>query len=257
MFTMTPSTASTLIATASKALGLALPEPVTEALDRGRRVAAGVVRPPTQDQVTAAFATAVLAGGDPAADPEVQRMLAADALGQRDLPRQVAAHTEASVQAALVESCDEILAGWVKASAGPIKVLTQAHRDLDGCALTETATILARGGRAAETWAEAQAADRTLDAVLTGWTALAGVTRFASPARGRIVLRIAAPNLAQLRGLDDKARPWDLLSAGVELGLADRATFAARNRALDAEVADERVADEQRSLRAYGKRVVV
>lgn len=256
MFAITPSTATSMIDKANTALGVVMPKSVTVALDRGRQVAAAVVRPPTQEQIIAAFSEAILAGRDPAADPEVQRLLAAAALGARDLSRQIAAATDASVQAAIIESCDEILAGWVKASAGPIKVLTEAHRDLDGIALTETATILTRGGRAAETWAEAQAADRTLDAVLGGWTALAGVTRFASPARGRTVLRIAEADLAQLRDLDDKARPWDLLSAGVELGLADRSTFAARNRALDAEVQAERAADEQQNLRYNGKLLV-
>lgn len=254
---ITISATVSMIEKANTALGVTMPEGVTAVQDRGRKVAAAVVPPPTTEEVAAAYAAAVIAGRDPAADPEIQRLLAAAALGARDLSRQIAAVTAASVQAALVDSCDALLGSWVKAAAVPIKALTRAHQVLGGLPLTETQTILARGGRAAEAWGSAQAADQALDAALGGWSMLSRVTRFASPARGRDVLRIAAPSLAQLRDLGDKPRPWDLLSAGLDLSLADRETFAARNRAVDAEVDAERGAAEQRTLREYGKRAAV
>lgn len=126
--------------------------------------------------------------------------------------------------------------------------------------LDDTRAVLARGGNAADVWAGAQQAERTIRDVRAVWKLLgaAGSTFPAEQDRHRLLV---IADISAERWTADKLNgssmgAWDALRAGYRLDLATPETFRARLAAI-AELHAKRnaAAEHAREQAAFGKRV--
>ncbi|MDQ3431364.1 MAG: hypothetical protein M3467_03930, partial [Actinomycetota bacterium] len=106
----------TLIQNASTQLGTKLPKAVVDAFDKAKKLEAGIGSLGSTVSLADAVAAAILAGREPASDPDVQRAVTAQTLeSHHGLPAALGAVGMETVSAACSAELDKIVAGWRKA----------------------------------------------------------------------------------------------------------------------------------------------
>lgn len=219
-----------LLAAAMVAAEAPWPKPVVKALaDRDKIVAAARnLQAPHPSVIAAAAALALLAGADPFDDPLVRRYATMAAVGGEEggsLARNVSNHAEQRVVDAI--DPDPIVAALKAAADEAGRILVTAHEVLGDVELGEAAIILRMGPVAAQAWTDARAAEKRLRVLVSGWHALASLTRFASPELLPI-LRVADVDLDTFEKLGQRADAWALVRAGAVVDMADRVTARER-----------------------------
>jgi len=209
-------------------LDITPPQAVTEAIELGAKAnaAAAGIAPPPAALLGAAIAAAVLAGRDPAADKEVQRLRTLESISPM-AASSVRDWGEAHIVAALTEHADAMLETFRVESVTAGEALTAAFELVGDIELNESEAFLRRGPEGAEAWANANAAVDRLKALTQAWSSLAELTRFSSD-NGRPVLRLADLTADDFDKVGRSADAWTLVRAGVRIELADRTTMPQR-----------------------------
>lgn len=246
------------IITVSETIGAKLPKPVTAAFERTARIreAAGKLGAREGALVTAIIA-ALDAGTDLATDPEVQRIVAAQTLGngiQQAVENQVAD----DMRIVFRDQAEHIIAAWRPVFDAAAAELLTCRAALGDVALEDTASILRAGGQAADTWARATKANDRLEQINGAWQSLGMLTRLAPNDQRYHVLRVADvdPETWETQQLErQKLSAWELARRGLNLSLASVADYRARIRAIEhaAEVAQEQ-AEQRRRDAMTGRR---
>jgi hypothetical protein len=248
------------IITASEQVGAKLPPAVVEAYDRTTRHSqkAAAIYPPA-GALAAAVVAALDADRDPAADPTVQRLLAAQQLGgsDRGAVRGVQSLLEQQLQDVCRAQAGAIVKAWRRPFDAAAATLVKAHERLGDIDLDDTGTVVQQGGDAAAVWASARAALSAIAQINDAWFSLAQLTRFASDNPHLAALRITSASPEQYAAwVDDKrgrrAGAWEMVAAGLPLSLADGSEFARRCSAIEA----QRVQAEAMSFAASRRRGV-
>jgi len=234
------------------ATGIKVPAAVTDTWEQvellstaGRQLSPGDVSP--------AVAEAILAGRDPAADPEVQRMVTAQQIAGEGMMRSLDAIGYERFRGACLEHADTIVTAWRKPFGQAAATLTAAHDRIGDIPLEDTASIMQRGSDIAAVWATAQAAGKVIDIITTGWVALGNFTRTVSDSRNYQVLRLAGCDYAawQAKELQGKRlTPWELLCAGLSPSLPTALEFRQRVAAITQQAQAEAQTGEVDSLRS-------
>lgn len=231
------------------ALDVKMPKTLTDALTRTERIITeartlGVHR----DALVPAVIAALSAGKEPAVDPEVQRVIAAQALG--DIGPAVQQEMEAELRGFLSQHADEITSCFVAPFSAAVTILEVACERLGGLALDDSQNILALGGDVADVWHRARNAFAQVDRLTGAWRQLGMVTN--QPLNPNHPNGHLAPlTLAQWRE-HAKDNVWQLIQAGIKPDLAPTYTeYARRVRAIAAELASQQQAGLDRAL---GKR---
>lgn len=191
-------------------------------------------------ELAEAFVNALARGvDDPATDPTVQALITTNALaGVRD---HVIATALGRTRETFVSARDEIVSIWRKPYNTARDALTSAHQALGGVDLDDTATIVSLGGDAADVWAAATKAARTIDTINHGWVALARLCRVDAGANYQ-PLRLAAIDWDTWK-TQELARksltPWDAIGLGLHLDLPTLAEYRARVATLEQGRTDE------------------
>ncbi len=176
-------------------------------------------------------------GRDPAADPEVQRLLAARAMASdHSLADQVTGAAHEQVREVCHEHADAIVQAWAEPFDRAAATLTAARSRIGAVPLDDSATILRLGDDIADTWAAAQRAVATIDTIAAGWSALGSFTRLVQPTNRHRMLRIAEVDYDQWiehRLADAKADPWTAMLAGLTLSLPSFAEYKRRVGAIE------------------------
>jgi len=215
-------TTSQLITSLDK-LGVKAPAAVTAAHQRVTHISAAATNmtPRPGDLYVAIFA-ALDADHDPAADPEVQRVLAASQIGNSGVTQAVDGIVYDQFRAVCTEHADAIIKALAQPFDKAVKTLDTAHGRIGNLPLEDSATILTKGGDIAKVWGEAQVAVATVDLVLTGWAGLGEFTHLAPINPRHAVLRLAAVSWQEWsdQGLQGrKVTPWEAVLAGLDLNL--------------------------------------
>ena len=212
--------------------GAKAPKSFADAHGRATRIAAAARNLGAgQGDLAQAVMAALDAGRDPAADPDVQRIAIAAQIANPGIEQQIDALAFDGFHEACAVHTDAIIAAWRKPFDAAAAVLADAHQRLGNLTLEDTASIIAKGADAAEVWAKATAAVKTIEAIRHGWLGLVGITRAAPEDRNYTVLRIAAVDYPtwtaqQLHGR--KVGAWDAVLAGLALALPTPAEYRQR-----------------------------
>lgn len=216
---LTAKAQTRLLIDQTQKIGAVLPKPIAVAHQRVSRSADAMSRLRVEENPQAlgeAVAAALAAGKDPAADAEVQRVLAARALVAIDAPAQLEAALEEEFRA----TCREHADAFVKALRKPFDVAAVALADaaavIGGHPLEDSSGILALGGDAGRAWADAKEAVETISAATAVWSTLFAFTQPGGANPHHRALRIA--------GLDFDT--WERLGLGVEGSKQDGWTLA-------------------------------
>lgn len=210
------------------------PDPVADAHDRLKAVTTGFAahRMATDDELAAVLISVVEAGKTPAADPEVQRILASQTLASKHaLGDQITAQLVDQFREACRTHVDELieaLAGPFDANAGR---LAAAHRVLGDVSLDDTASIVARGGAAADAWGQARAAATNIDTARGAWVHLCTLLTGQVPGNEHRLLVIAdvpANTWMEQNLAGAEPDPWAALVAGMPLSLPSIAGYRGR-----------------------------
>lgn len=220
------------ILNAFTATGAKAPKALTEAWQRTTRLSEGVrglSTPP--EAIYAAVAAAIERGDDPAADAEVQRILTSTQIQNAGVMAGVDDLAFGAFREACTAHTDAIVNAWRKPFDAAAATLADAHHRLGDVALDDTTAIIAKGGDAADVWAQAQAATKTIEAVRHGWLGLVGITHAVPDDRNHAVLRIAAVDYEtwtarQLHG--QRLSAWDAVLAGLTLALPTMTEYRER-----------------------------
>lgn len=183
-----------------------------------------------------AVAAALEDGRDPTADPEVQRVLTASQLANDGVMQAVDGIAFDRFRDVCREHADTIVAALRKPFDQAAAALNEAHDRIGSVPLDNTAAIIAKGGDAADAWASAQAASATIEAVVSGWSALGDFTRLAPLAPRYRTLRLAAVDLDTWhnhRLAHGTATPWEAVLAGLDLHLPTFSEYRDRVRSLE------------------------
>lgn len=219
----------TLIQNASTQLRTKLPKTVVDAFAKAKKLEAGIGSLGSTVSLADVVALAILAGREPASDPDVQRAVTAQTLeSHHGLPAALGAVGMETVNAACSAELDKIVAGWRKAFDAAVLDLVAAHKRIGDRSLDDTASIMALGDDVADVWASATKAVQTIDTVLGAWTALMQLTRAVPINSDHRPFRLAALTLEQKRNLPAKLSPWDAVLNGLTLSLPDPAEYRAR-----------------------------
>ena len=201
-----------------------------------------------QDALAIAVFAALEAGRDPGADEEVRRVLALNAVANPGITTAVDAQAFETFRGV----CRTSSATVIKALRVPFDAaavtLAGAHALIGDVPLEDTATIVARGGAAADAWARATGAVRVIDAALTGWQALGTITGTSSSDRRYRVLRLAEVDYStwvdrELEG--SKMKVWDVVRAGLTLSLPTVTEYRERVAVITAAEANLERLDQQ------------
>lgn len=184
--------ARTTVATSST-VGGKLPPAAVAATDQLQRVVERVQSlHPGQDAPGVAVLAALDAGWDPAAGDEgVTRAFIAAQLANPGLGTEVPAIAQEQMATVFREHADALVHAWRAPFDKAAVALSAAHAALDRIALTDTATVVARGGSAAAQWPKAQAASNTVELINAAWLALGELSRPAPADPTYPVLRYA------------------------------------------------------------------
>lgn len=217
-------------------LGVKAPAAITTAHQRVTRISTAAANMmPRPGDLYVAVTAALDADHDPAADPEVQRVLAASQIANISVTQAV----DGIVFDQFRQVCHEHADAIIKALATPfdaaVKTLDRAHKAIGNLPIEDSAAILRKGGNIAKVWGEAQVAVATVDTVMTGWSALGEFTRLAPTDPHHRVLRLAAVSWQEwadqaLQGR--KVTPWEAVLAGLDLNLPTFGEYRDRIRIL-------------------------
>lgn len=253
MFAITDRTTTNNVLATFDGLGIKPPKGVAAAFARAEKLTekSGSLGARPGD-LEAAVTAAILAGREPAADPEVQRVATASMLADRiTLPEAVAGAALDGIRDACLAHLDEIVTAWRKPFDDAAHVLTEAHQRIGDLPLEDTATIVAQGGDIADVWAKAKGADQVITQVLNGWSNIMTLVRVPLNADHR-PLKLAALTKEQWRNLPAKLSAWDAVRAGLTLSLPSLDEYRARVATIQKSIASEQAAageviDPQRS----------
>jgi len=247
-------TTSQLITSLDK-LGVKAPAAVTAGYERVDRITAGAqnIEPP-RDALFVAVTAALDQGADPAADPEVQRVLTAAQIANQGVSNGVDAIMYDQFRQVCTEHADTIIKALAKPFEAAVKTLDKAHGRIGNLPLEDSATILGKGGDIAVIWGEAQVAVTTVDTCITGWSGLGEFTHLAPIDPRHAVLRFAAVSWQEWsdQGLQGrKVTPWEAVLAGLDLNLPTFGEYRDRVRILEQgqqqSLADQAPIDRARS----------
>ncbi len=218
----------TILNQSLKHLNIAPPKAVADAIELAAKVnaLANSIAPAPNGLLGATIAAALLAGRDPAADKEVQRLRTLESILPLAGPN-VRAWAEANIIAALTENTDVMLEAWRAASVTAGENLTATFELVGDVELNDSETFLRHGPEGAQAWANARTAVDTLKNLAQAWAALAELTHF-GPNSGYPVLRLAELDADTLDKVGRTADAWTLVRAGIHIELADRATMPQR-----------------------------
>lgn len=209
--------------TSLTAVGVKAPKPVADAHARTIRLVAATGNLSAGDGALAVAVTAALdAGRDPAADPDVVRVLIGHHLANEGVMQAVAGAAYDQLREVCRAHADAIVAAWRKPFDRAAATLVAAHERLAVSNLNDTSAVVALGGDAAAAWTQAQAASEVITTVSTGWQALGLFTRAADTASPHAMLRLTKVDHAtylqhELHGA--RLSPWDLVVRNVPLRL--------------------------------------
>jgi|SRR5690554_3062238 len=235
-------------------LGVKPPKPLDEAFARMRRLDERADNLAVDAKLPGLVVAAAEAGRDPATDPEVQRVFLASQIANdwtRDILRGAGRE---GVTSALREHEPAIIAEWSKVFDRAAAVLVDAYDKLGVDDLDDSKAVLRKGGAAAKLWAEAQGAVGAIQAAAAGANAIDSlVGRGPAPSS---VLRIAdiEPEAWKASGFHGRAdvHPWEVVTGGYRLSLADRAELTRRRAALrEYQEQQDRAKAEARKARAF------
>ena len=204
-------------------LAVKAPAVVTAAYERLGRITAGALNiEPPRDALFVAVTAALDQGTDPAADPEVQRVLTAAQIANQGVSNGVDAIVYDQFRAVCTEHADAIIKALATPFEAAVKTLDTARGRIGNLPLEDSATILRKGGDIAVIWGEAQVAVATVDTCITCWSGLGEFTHLAPIDRHHAVLRLAAVTYGEwtTHGLRErKVTPWEAILAGLDLNL--------------------------------------
>lgn len=237
---------------ASTALGIPLPAEVADAAERTATVVSRLSERPNGqgDTLTLAVIAAVEAGTDPAADPEVQRVLAARDLDGLVMLPGIVSDTLAELERETIRLyAPELVDSWRPAFDAAATKLAECHQALDGTPLADTETVVRLGPAASAAWASAQDAAATIDRIHASWSALHNLV-MGTEVRVFRMLAIADINPKRWLSsdLDEKpADPWDALGRGLSLRLPTVVDFTEQAAAIRSAIKERDEAEADRA----------
>lgn len=261
MFVQNPIIQAGTIVTATKAIGAELPADATEAYEATTEALKGLQTIYPKAGLGPVVAASLLAGRDPATDPEVTRTFVAMQLGEHGVLTVTENILIEKMRQQFYE--DDIVATWVKPFDDAAAVLAHAYDRLGAIDLADTTSVVQLGGDAAETWAKAQAAVARISTITNAWSALVEFTRSANINPRYPALQIAAVNASTWQSLElDRKRisAWQATVEGLTLSLPTPAEYRQRIADLERGIAEmaraEEPIDKQREgVRAWASRV--
>jgi len=220
---ITDRTSATQLINSLAQTGAKTPVVVTEAWSTTARLSRGVREIGVYPEVIYdAVASALERGKDPAADREVQRILASGRISNEGVIAGVDNIAYDRFRKVCVDHADEIVDALREPFDAAVKRLTEAHVAIGPIDLADTDTVARRGDTTASMWAVATAAVAAIGNIVTGWMALGEFADVVTLNPRHQVLRIAAPTFEQweTHGLEGRhAEPWVLLNEGLDLSL--------------------------------------
>ena len=226
------SVIATIIGTADRLD--ALPKPVRKEWDRikGLQDKVRFLELPAHSLPRAALAV-LEADGDMMNDPDIQRAVISRALNE--VRPSIAAELDDQTADFIDLHGQDILDAFHKPFDAAAATIDRCRERLGDIALEDAKAALSKGGDAAQVWADAQAADQTIQAIATAAKLMRHNT--VDP-RYRVLIIADIPPATflddQLSG--EKMRPWDVARKGYKLSLADTATFDERRNAITTEM---------------------
>lgn len=255
MSTITTKVTAKQIIAAIDATGATVPKAVAETYQQTLQLSQATGNlAPHPDALAAAVTTALDHGHDPAADPEVQRVLAATQIANQGLTNEVEAIAYHRFRDVCKHHTTTIIDGWSAPFDEAATILATAHQRIGSVPLEDTATILQRGEDIADVWAEAQNAVATVNSVTAGWAALAEFTHQAANNPRYHLLRIAEVSPAtwtQHQLGQRRLTVWEAVILGLELTLPTMSEYRSRVAAIEGhehEQSHQPVIDRTRSL---------
>lgn len=240
-------------------LSLNPPKAILDARARAERVSAGSQQLGSGDGLPEAVAHAIDAGGDPATDPEVARLLTLAQLASRNIGEAVAQVARDDLANVFTDHSDAIVKAWRKPFDQAAANLAAAHGVLGSVELEQTADIISRGGTAADAWVQAQTASGTIDVIQSGWTSLAGLQHVTLDRR-YLALRTADIDVdtwLRLNLTDQRLKPWQVVSEGLTLSLPTMREYLQRAQGMAKAIQDRQEAAQRAHMdRETGRRPV-
>ena len=240
------------IMTAVNALGASAPKGIAESYEETNRVSAAArALGAGREDLAIAVNGALVAGRDPAKDPEVQRVLIASQIANEGVVQTVESIAFKRFREVCTANAEPLVIAWRKPFDAAATKLASCFQQIGPIPLEDTGSIMQRGGDIAAVWAEAQSATQTIESIRTGWTALAQFTRTAPINPDFRVLQLAEVSYAAwtehtLRRR--KLNPWEYQLAGLDLSLPTAAEYRDRVRTITDGIAQvESVVDRGRS----------
>jgi len=249
MFNITATQINTIVATTQN-VGGKVPKALTTAIAKYDTVNAKLDRMYIGGTALEDAALAAIdAGQDPAADPEVQRILTSRQIGQEGLTGQLRTRMLQRMLAVLRESVENLIDTWQAPFHEAAAVIVETREALGGIDLNDSQAILARGGDAADQWGRATNANRTIREIVGAWNTLAAEAQFVPGSTHYLMLRFTNPTLEQweehsLR--ERKLTAWEAHALGLPLDLATPTEYMDRIAALDT----QRQARERAAIQA-------
>lgn len=229
---------ASIIATTQN-LGQKVPAELVKAHDRSKNIVDRSSRIYASDKdLNAAMLTALDNDRDPAADPDVQRIVLSQAIGNEHRLQGIRSAVTDDLLQALATNANALVKLWQKPFDEAAHTIARTARILGPIKLEDAAAILEKGGNAAQLWTEAKQADGVIDSIMSAWTSLAIETQFAPNDRRLKMLRLTDPTLDQWESLDlieQRLGAWDAHALGLTLSLADGPEFSARWSRIDSE----------------------
>ena len=221
------------------ATGIKAPAALAESWQRTQRVSEKVHALGVRDSALyTPIYEAIMDDRDPAADPEVQRILTSGRISNGVVMAGVEAMAYAAFRDTCTEHADAIVSAWAKPFEAAAKTLDNAHQRIGDVPLEDSATILQKGGDIAQVWAQAQAAVHAVNTISGGWMALGEFTNRAANDQRYPVLRIASVDYKMWQdqhltggragGRKITITPWEAVLAGLTLSLPTFTEYAQR-----------------------------
>jgi hypothetical protein len=220
-----------LIRSAMRTCGADFPPAVAKALDDRDRLAQLTpgMRSPSMKELDDALFAAILEGRDPFADETVRSIVIAQAIGGNS-GSMIEQHVETAAQQrivdAMTDTADEIINTLKTVADAAGRELASAHRTLGDLDLTNSTAVLKLGVDAAEAWAGALKALKTLRTIDKAWFTMTVLTHCVGDIAPS--LRLADLDLDTYQAVGRKAEPWDLVRAGATIDLATATTARER-----------------------------
>jgi len=187
-----------------------------------------------QGAIGQAVAEALDRGDDPAADSEVQRLLAATQISGEGTAQAVDAIVFEAFREAVHENADALVKSWQQPFDKAAATLATAHQAIGDLALDDHIAIMVKGGDIAKVWGDARNAADTIGRIVMGWSALGEVAHLASRDQRWNALRLAAVDPAAFGAIDPrKITPWEAVLAGLDLSLPSFEQYHQRVRAIE------------------------